>query len=181
MRPNDLEVLRLLEAVVLELGGEIPSAYGRAQAQFMFMLLETVASGWDEAVHHLYHDNRELAALLAQAQEALGRVPQDRPEVAALRQELPQVLARDTGEDLRLSTLEERHRQLMGALERFLCLCEDVAGEPAYEPLMPLRAQAYHHLRRAAVRGWTFWDALSFREYILKAREALSPQGQDLS
>jgi len=177
MRPNDVEVLRLLESVVLELGQEVPSLYGKAQTQFMFMLLETMASGWDEAAHHLFHDNRELAAILAQAQEALAQVPQDRPEVQALRRELPQVLSGDTGDDLRLSTLEGRHRQLMGALEKFLCLCEDVADDARYQPLMPLRAEAYRHLRRAAVRGWTFWDALSFREYILKAREALAREG----
>jgi len=174
MRPNDVELVRLLESVVLELGQEVPSLYGKAQAQFAFMLLETVAAELDEAVHCLYHDIQELRGLLAQVQEAIARIPQDHPRIASLQQRLEEALNEEIGHDLHLHRLEGLHRRLMGALEVFLCLCEEVMGDPRYEPLMPLRAAAYAHLRRVAVRGWTFWDALSFRERILKEREALA-------
>jgi hypothetical protein len=174
MRPNDVEILRLLESVILELGQEVPSLYGKAQAQLAFMLLETVAAGLDEAAHYLYHDIQELRRLLGQVQEAIARVPQDHPRMAPLTQRLAEALAQEAGHDLRLHRLEALHRQLMGSLEVFLCLCEEVRGDPRYEPLMPLQAAAYDHLRRAAVRGWTFWDALSFRERILKERETLA-------
>ena len=82
MRPNDVEILRLLESVILELGQEVPSLYGKAQAQLAFMLLETVAAGLDEAAHYLYHDIQELRRLLGQVQEAIARVPQDHPRMA---------------------------------------------------------------------------------------------------
>ncbi len=173
MRPNDLELLRLIEGTMLELGQEVPSAYSKAQAQFCFMLLEDLANRWNEAAHHLFHDIRELEEILGQARDLLKRLPQDDPQVSSLLQTLEVALQGGVGEDLRLSALEERHRRLLGALERLLCLCEDKVNEPAYEALMPVRSRAYQHLRREAARGWTFWDILSFRNYIMKVKQSL--------
>jgi len=168
MRPHAAETIAIVQAALQELAREASSDYGRAQVNLCLMLLQSVAAELDSAAHDLFHDLADLRDVLSTARAAL--VAAALPAGEALIAEIDGALAEPSADDLRLSSLRARRERLLALLERFLCLCEDAAGTPAYDELLPARWAAYDHLRRAALRGWSFWDVSSFREVLARWR-----------
>lgn len=168
MRPDAIETIAIVQTTLQELAREATSDYARHQANLCLMLLQSVAAELDSAAHDLVQDIAALREVLSLAQDALRTLPD--AEARALAEEVDGALAEGHGTDLRLSTLRRQGDRLRALLERFLCLCEDAAGTPAYDALAPARLAAYSHLQQAALRGWTFWDASSFREALARWR-----------
>ncbi len=139
-------------------------------AQTLQMLLESVVGEWDTAADTLFRDNRSLGELLSQGLETVQSIPTVDHELSALSKDIQSVLEETPEESLALSALSDRNERLRGLLERSLVLLEDREGAPEFAPLMSLRRAIYVHLRQVAVRGWSFWDVLSFRERMARLR-----------
>ena len=168
MKPATVESLRGIQAAMTEaIVPELSSAFAQDTAQTIQMLIESLAGEIDTAAEDLHADNRELRQIMSQARETLAGRNED---AASLVHQIDEVLVRSETEEesLRLSSLTARNDQLRAVLEKVLMYLEDTAGQT--DSLQPLRQAAYAHLRRVAVRGWSFWDLMSFRERMARAR-----------
>ncbi len=170
-RPDAAETIAIVQAALQDLAREAASEYARAQANLCLMLLQSLLAELDTAAHDLASDIASLRRVLSRAGEALASLADG--EARSLAADIGRGLE-EPGDpsDLRLSTLRARRERLLALLERFLCLCEERADAPDHDTLLEARRQAYGFLRRAALRGWTFWDASSFREAVARWREA---------
>ncbi|HXG42115.1 MAG TPA: hypothetical protein VNL95_05245 [Dehalococcoidia bacterium] len=175
MRPDQRESVLVVQGVLQELAREVSTDYARSQANMCLLLLQSVISEMDSAVHDLVQDTAALRELLAEARVALASLPDT--EAADLAAAIGAALEEAPPDDLRLSSLRPRRERLLGLLERFLCLCEDRLGTSGAEALGPVRSSAYRLLRRMALRGWSFWDVGSFREALVGWRNAAQQEG----
>jgi hypothetical protein len=114
-----------------------------------------------------------LRGILATGRDALKSIDRSNEVTAALVNKVDGVLAQAGDDRLAISSLGAENDRLNDALAGLLELIEDTDGEPGFEKLAPVRAQAYRHLRRVAVRGWSYFDISGFRERIIKARAEL--------
>ncbi len=139
-------------------------------AQTVQMLLESIANEWDTAAETLHADNQRLGELLAQAATAIRSLAGAGARLAALAEQIEDALNQPADDSLAISRLTARNQRLRAVLEETLVVLEDAAGQPGLAALLPLREAIYRHLRSVAARGWSFWDALSFRERMAKLR-----------
>lgn len=149
---------------------ELQTAFAQDVAQVTQMLIESLVSEWDAAAENLHKDNRALAGLLSRFGAELKPLAGRNDEAAALVKEIGAVLGDPGDGSLAVSRLTERNERLRGVLERLLMFCEDVADEPGLDALIRVRRDAYNNLRRAAARGWSVFDLLSFREKMAQVR-----------
>jgi len=178
----------LQRALAGTIAPEVKSLFALDTLQTAQMLLELLASEWDTAAETLAGDNETLTGILGRAEPvlrdrggdlaaladeiagALGKPSRPSLALSALADEIAGALGKPSRPSLALSALSARNGELRLLLERVLVACEEAVGDPAGEALMPLRAETYGHLREAAVRGWSFWDAVSFRERMAQVR-----------
>ena len=171
MKPSAVESLRGIQAALAEaIAPELPTVFAQETVQTIQMLIESVLGEVDTAAEDLQRDNEELRQILAQARGALGGSNGD---AAAIVNRIDGVLSETEERSLRLSALTARNNALRGALEELLMYLEDTSGRPGSEALTALRQTAYGHLRRVAVRGWSFWDLMSFRERMMRVQAEL--------
>ena len=171
MRPTGGESLRGVQTALAEvILPELQSMFAQDAVQVMSMMMESLAGEWDTAAQDLDCDNRALGELLSQAGSAISSLPQSNDSRAALVNEIESVLAEAPADSLALSVLGARHSRLKGVMERVLVELEEAVGQPGMEALDAVRQAVYRHLRRVALRGWSFWDVASFRERMVRAR-----------
>jgi len=171
MRPTGLEALKGVQAALTEvILPELQSMFVQDAAQWMSMMMESLAGEWDTAAQDLDSDNRALGELLSQARSAISSLPQSNDSLAALVKEIENVLREPAADSLALSVLGARHSRLNGVMEKVLVELEEAAGRPGMEALDAVRQGVYRHLRKVALRGWSFWDVASFRERMVRAR-----------
>lgn len=174
MRPDAIESLRAMgEAVSGVLGPEIRTPFAQEAAQAVAMLVESLAAEWDTAVEDLLADSAAHRDNLARARDALITCSRNGLTDNAVN-EIEVALAEDRKGRLAISALSTENDSLRSALATLLELAEDMRDEPGFESLAPVRAYAYRHLRKVAVRGWSFFDVSGFRERIVQARAELS-------
>jgi chromosome segregation ATPase len=173
VRPTPDESLRAIQAAIAEqLTPELSSLFALESASAATMLAESLFAEWDTLAEDLSADNARLRQILSAALDALRSI-QSNEVAAAIVSKIDGVLAQAGDERLAISSLSTENDQLNDALADLLELIEDTDGEPGYENFAPVRAQAYRHLRRVAVRGWSYFDISGFRERIIKARAEL--------
>jgi hypothetical protein len=160
-------------AVAEVLGPEIRTPFAQEAAQAVSMLVESLAAEWDTAVEDLLADNDALRDILTRAGEAVTACPRNDMTAGTVK-EIEAALAVDREGRLSISALAAENDALRSALATLLEMAEDMREEPGFEPLTPVRAGAYRHLREVAVRGWSFFDVSGFRERIVRARSELS-------
>lgn len=171
MRPTGIEALRAIQTALTEvIGPELQTAFAQDTAQMSQMLLESVIAEMDGAANDLLKDNDALVGLLGDFRAAAGANADASEEISSAVTEIDEVLARPDPGSIAISDLAARNNELRAALETAVRVLEGVVGDPAFEPLAPVRAAMYRHLRDVAGRGWSFWDAASFREYMVKHR-----------
>jgi hypothetical protein len=174
MRPNAVESLRGLQAALMQnILPELQTLFAQDVAQVSQMLIESLVAEWDSAADHLYRDNEVLTDLLRRAQQALGPVAESNEDVSAIVHNIGEVLALPPEGSLAISRLTERNNALRAVLERTLEVIEDLVCQPGAGPLLDLRRDIYNHLRKVAVRGWSVFDLLSFREKMAQVRASL--------
>jgi len=175
MRPTGLESLRGLQAALAEtLIPELTSVHAQDAAQTMTMLLESLAAEADTAVADLTADIVAVERLLENARALVAELRQRNDKLGAIVSEIDGVLREAGDASLTISGLTARNNRLRAVLERLLCRLEDLRGESGSEGTDALSREVYRHLRRVALRGWSFWDVASFRERIVRARAELS-------
>lgn len=152
---------------------ELQTQFAQDIAQVSQMLIESLAAEWDSAADHLYRDNEALADLLARARVALAPAAESNEGISSTVRNIGEVLALPREGSLAISKLTERNCALRAALERTLEVLEDLAGDAGADSLLDIRRDIYGHLRKAAVRGWSVFDLLSFREKMAQVRAAL--------
>lgn len=174
MRPTGLEALKGVQTALAEvILPELQSMFAQDAAQVMSMMMESLAGEWDTAAQDLDSDNRALVELLSQAASAISSLPRSDPSpegLAALVKEIESVLSEPAADSLALSALGARHSRLNGVMEKVLVELEEAVGRPGMEALDAMRQGVYRHLRKVALRGWSFWDVASFRERMVRAR-----------
>ncbi len=171
MRPSAIESLRGVQAALATvILPELQTMFAQDSAQTLQMLIESIAGEWDTTAEDLRRDNLALQEMLDQAQRALSALPKGNESAASVVKEIDGALAAPADDSVALSALSARNARLRAALEALLVFLEDAAGAPGAEPLMALRRSAYEHLREVALRGWSFWDMMSFRERMASAR-----------
>ncbi len=171
MRPTIAESLRAIQGAIAEqLTPELSSLFAMEAATAASMLAESLIAEWDTLAEDLRADNARLREILAAARDVL----RSNEAAASLVSKIDGVLTRAGDEPLAISSLSSENDQLSDALTDLLELIEDTQGQPGTESLAPVRAQAYRHLRRVAVRGWSYFDISGFRERIIKARAELA-------
>ncbi len=171
MRPDAVEVLRGLQGALLgTVMPEVQSLFVQDTLQSSQMLLEMLANEWDSAADTLSRDNEALAEMLGRAGAAMRSLPGQDKEMQRLADDIVASVAAPAKVSLTISALTARNYQLRSLLERAVVACEDAVGEKGREALLALRAEMYGHLREVAIRGWSFWDALSFRERMARLR-----------
>ena len=168
MKPSGVELVRAVQGAVGEvLAPEITSPHAEEAARTIAMMLEALAAEWDAAAEDFVNDSHELERLLGHARDALIRLTDSNEYAALLVSDIDGVLGGPKPEGLRLSVLSARHNDLNGVLERVLAFIE-ANGESRVTA--DARSQIYAHLRTVAVRGWSFWDAASFRGRMQEIR-----------
>ena len=173
MRPNGVESIRGIQVALTEvLSPEIQFEFTRNVLQTIQMLLESLAGEWDTAAEDLHNDNRKLADLLSLSAQTIRALPQRNDQLTSIVDEVEDVASGEEQQSLVVSTMTERNNQLRATLERVLVAFEDVIDDAGYSTLVPIRRTMYQHLREVAVRGWSFWDAASFRERMARERSA---------
>lgn len=174
MRPNAVESLRGLQAALMQnILPELQTLFAQDVAQVSQMLIESLVAEWDGAADHLHRDNQALADLLARAQGALGPAVESNEQVSAVVHNIGDVLALPPEGSLAISKLTERNNALRAVLEQTLEVVEDLVCQPGADALLDLRRDIYNHLRKIAVRGWSVFDLLSFREKMAQVRASL--------
>ncbi len=174
MRPTPGESLRAIQSAIAEqLTPELSSLFAEEAASAATMLAESLFAEWDTLAEDLRADNARLRKILGSARDALSRVNRSNELAAALVNKIDGVLAQAGDDRLTVSSLGAENDRLSEALAELLELIEDKDGEPGFEGLAPVRAEVYLHLRRVAVRGWSYFDISGFRERIIKARAEL--------
>jgi hypothetical protein len=167
MRPTIAESLRAIQGAIAEqLTPELSSLFAMEAATAASMLAESLLAEWDTLAEDLRADNVGLREILAAARDVL----RSNKAAGSLVGKIDGVLAQAGDERPAISSLSSENDQLSDALADLLELIEDTQGQPGTESLVPVRAQAYRHLRGVAVRGWSFFDIFGFRERIIKAR-----------
>jgi hypothetical protein len=175
VRPTIPESLRAIQAAIAEqLTPELSSLFAQEAATAASMLAESLFAEWDTLAEDLRADNTRLREILDAGRDALRSIGESNEVTAALVNKIDGVLAQAGDERLAISSLGTENDRLNDALADLLELIEDTDGEPGYENFAPVRAQAYRHLRRVAVRGWSYFDISGFRERIIKARAELA-------
>jgi hypothetical protein len=174
VRPNAIESLRAIQGAIAErLVPELSSLFAQEAAQAASMLVESLAAEADAEAQNLRSDNEALRAVLNGARDALSTIHSN-TTAASLVSQVDGVL-REAGDGaIAVSSLTSENNRLRAPLEALLEFIEDNAGEPGCEALGRVRQEAYRHLRRVAVRGWSYLDVSGFRERIVKARAELS-------
>jgi hypothetical protein len=163
MRPNPTEALKAIQGAVAEyLAPEISSLFAVEATTAITMLCESLAAEADTLAEDLANDNAALRVVLASGRESLAR----NTNAASLVSFIDGVLSEDGGGRIAVSVLSEVNDRLNEALARLLEHTE-MSGE---ESLAEARRAAYHHLRRVAVRGWSYFDVSGFRQRIVEAR-----------
>jgi hypothetical protein len=171
VRPTIAESLRAIQAAIAEqLTPELSSLFAMEAATAATMLAESLFAEWDTLAEDLRADNARLCEILAAARDVLP----SNEAAGSLVGKIDGVLAQAGDERLAISSLSSENGQLSDALADLLELIEDTQGQPGTESLAPVRALAYRHLRRVAVRGWSYFDISGFRERIIKARAELA-------
>ena len=171
MRPTIAESLRAIQGAIAEqLTPELSSLFAMEAATAASMLVESLLAEWDTLAEDLRADNARLREVLAAARDVL----RSNEAAGSLVSKIDGVLAQAGDERLAIPSLSSENDQLSDALADLLELIEDTQGQPGTESLAPVRAQAYRHLRRVAVRGWSYFDISGFRERIIKARAELA-------
>jgi chromosome segregation ATPase len=174
MRPTIAESLRAIQSAIAEqLTPELTSLFAIESASAASMLVESLYAEWDTLAEDLRADNARLREILGVSRAALHSIDRSNEVTTALVSKIDGVLAQAGDDRLAISSLRSASDQLSDALADLLELIEDTQGQPGTESLSPVRAQAYRHLRRVAVRGWSYLDISGFRERIIKAREEL--------
>ncbi len=175
MRPTIAESLRAIQGAIAEqLTPELTSLFAMEAASAASMLVESLFAEWDTLAEDLRADNARLREILGAGSVALRSIGRSNEVATALVSKIDGVLAQAGDERLVISSLSSENDQLSDALADFLELIEDTQGQPGTESLAPARAQTYRHLRRVAVRGWSYFDISGFRERIIKARTELA-------
>ena len=171
MRPTGVEGLRgIQEALLSTIVPELQTALAQDTVQTMQMLMESIANEWDTAAETLYTDNQRLSELLAQAAAAIRSLPGAAAELALVADEIEGALNEPRDDSLAISRLTARNERLRAVLEETLVVLEDAADQLALAALLTVREAIYRHLRSVAARGWSLWDALSFRERMARLR-----------
>lgn len=174
MRPNAVESLRGIQnAIMQNILPELQTLFAQDIAQVSQMLIESLIAEWDTAAHHLHQDNQTMSRILSEARQALAPLTPGNVQAASLVQEIDGVLSASGDDSLAISKLTERNNALKSVLEHTLELIEDLADAPSAQALLPVRRDAYNHLRKVAVRGWSVFDLLSFREKMAQVRATL--------
>ena len=175
MRPTGIEALRAIQTALTEvLGPELQTAFAKDTAQVLQMLLESVIAEMDGAANDLSEDNGVLSSLLEDFRTAAGANAIPSRELASVIKKIDEVLASPDPGSMAISDLAARNQELRAALETAVQVLEDVIDDPGFESLGTIRGAIYRHLRAVAARGWSFWDAASFREYMMKHRSERS-------
>lgn len=166
MRPTASESLRAIQGAVAEqLTPELSSLFAIEASTAVTMLCESLAAEADTLAEDLAADNTRLREVLASARGVL----QGNGIAPGLVSHIDGVLQEAGDRRLAVSSLSDEHNRLSEALARLLELIED--GRDG--SLAEVRRAAYLHLRRIAVRGWTFFDVSAFRQRIIEARAEL--------
>jgi hypothetical protein len=174
MRPTPAEALRAIQGAVAEqLAPEISSLFALEASTAITMLCESLAAEADTIVEDLAADNARIRDVLAAARDILRSLPDGTPQrngtAAGLVSHIDGVLQEAGDRRLAVSSLSAENHRLSEALAHLLELIEDRADES----LASIRRAAYLHLRRVAVRGWTYFDVSAFRQRIVEARAEL--------
>lgn len=163
MRPNAAESLRAIQSAVAEqLVPEISSLFAIEATTAITMLCESLAAEADTLAEDLLADNARLREILAAARDVLRR----NGIGATLVSQIDGVLHEGGDRRIAISVLSEENDRLSESLAQLLELIE----ERNDESLAQVRRAAYHHLRRVAVRGWSYFDVSGFRQRIVEAR-----------
>jgi hypothetical protein len=163
LRPTAAESLKAIQGTVAEhLAPEISSLFAMEASTAITMLCESLAAEADTLVEDLVADNARLREVLWSAHEVLAR----NGNAATLVSNIDGVLQEDGGRRLAVSVLSEVNDRLSEALAQLLEFIEE-SGD---ESLAEIRRAAYSHLRRVAVRGWSYFDVSGFRQRIVVAR-----------
>jgi len=171
MRPTGTEALRAVQTALTEvIGPELQTAFAQDTAQMLQMLLESVITEFDGAAQDLVDDNATLASLLEDFRTAASATGSTSQELSNAIKESGEALARPDPGSIAISDLAARNKGLRAALETAVQALERVFDDAERESLAPVRGAMYRHLREVAGRGWSFWDAASFREYMMKHR-----------
>lgn len=167
MRPTAAESLRAIQTAVAEqLTPELSSLFAIEASTAISMLCESLAAEADTLVEDLLADNDRLRKVLSAARDALQR----NGIAASLVSHIDGVLHEDGDRRLAVSILSEDNDRLSEALAQLLELIE----EREDESLSQVRRAAYLHLRRVAVRGWSYFDVSGSRQRIIEARADLA-------
>ena len=165
MRPNAVESLRTIQTALAEhLAPELTSVYALDMVQTLNMLLESLANEWDTAAEDLRRENETLRGLLSSAPGAAGNVL-----AAEIVREVEDALRTAATGAVTISGLAAENQRLRAALERLLVGLEAEHSRLG-EPALSLRRDIYAHLRDVALRGWSVWDMMSFREKMAQIR-----------
>lgn len=167
MRPTAAESLRAIQSAVAEqLVPEITSLFAIEATTAITMLCESLIAEADTLAEDLLADNARLRDILSSAGAALKR----NGIGATLVSQIDGVLHEDGDRRIAISVLSEENGRLSEALAQLLELIEE--GDD--ESLAQVRRAAYHHLRRVAVRGWSYFDVSGFRQRIIEARAEIT-------
>jgi hypothetical protein len=167
VRPTVAESLRAIQGAIAEqLVPEISSLFAIEASTAISMLCESLAAEADTLAEDLLADNTRLRAVLSSARDALQR----NGIGATLVSQIDGVLHEDGDRRIAISVLSEDNDRLSESLAQLLELIE----ERDDESLARVRSAAYHHLRRVAVRGWSYFDVSGFRQRIMEARAELA-------
>ena len=163
MRPNPTESLRAIQSAVAEqLVPEISSLFAIEATTAITMLCESLAAEADTLAEDLLADNARLREILSSARDTLQR----NGIAATLVSQIDGVLHEGGDRRIAISVLSEENDRLSESLAQLLEFIE----EKGDESLAQVRRAAYLHLRRIAVRGWSYFDVSGFRQRIVEAR-----------
>ena len=166
MRPTPIESLRAIQTALAEqLTPELSSLFAMEASTAVTMLCESLAGEADTLVEDLIADSARLRDVLSSARDALAR----NGTATSLVSLIDGVLLEAGDRRLAVSSLSADNDRLSQALAQLLEFIEDADDET----LAPVRHAAYLHLRRVAVRGWSYFDVSGFRQRIIEARAEL--------
>jgi hypothetical protein len=153
----------------------LSTPFAEEAAQAATMMAESLAGEWDTAVEDLVADNSVLRKILEKGRGELAGTGNDK--VADTVKEIESALSTPRAMSFRVSDLTAENESLRAGLASLLESLEDLEtrGEGR-----EVRRDAYRHLRRVAVRGWSFFDVSGFRERIVQARAELDQSDESV-